>query len=68
MAKKMFSYTETVKITVYVACETKEEATAVGNDFVEGILDHSQNEFKDCEPQGAREFAVETVEFVTEEE
>lgn len=68
MAKKMFSYTETIKVTVYVACETKAEASQIGNDFVEGILDHSQTEFQFCEKQGARSFEMETVEFKTEEE
>jgi hypothetical protein len=68
MAKKMFSYTETIKITVYVACESKEEASQVGNDFVEGVLDHMQTEFDFCKNQGAREFEVETVDFVAEEE
>lgn len=64
----MFSYTETIKVTVYVACETKEEASVVGSDFVEGILDHSQTEFDHCESQGARSFEMETLDFITEEE
>lgn len=68
MAKKMFSYTETIKITVYVACEDEKEATKVGTDFVEGILDHSQTEFTLCEAQGARSFETETLDFITEEE
>lgn len=66
MPKKTFSYTETIKITVYVDCENKKQAQEAGSDFVEGLLDHSQTEFEFCKKQGAKSFEMETLHFSVE--
>lgn len=44
MAKKMFTYTETITFVVEIAAEDQAEAMASGTDFVEGVLDHCQDE------------------------
>lgn len=44
MAKKMFEYRETITFVVQIAAEDRDDALNAGSDFVEGILDHIEEE------------------------
>ena len=57
MAKKMFKYLETITFVVDIAAENQKEAMEAGTDFVEGILDHADNESTHI--TGLRGFEIE---------
>jgi len=57
MAKKMFSYLETITFVVEIAAEDQKEAMEAGSDFVEGILDHADKESTHI--TGLRSFEIE---------
>lgn len=57
MAKKMFTYTETITFVVEVAAEDHDEAMNAGSDFVEGVLDHTHDESRKV--SGLRRFELE---------
>lgn len=58
MAKKMFTYTETITFVVEIAAEDHDEALEAGSDFVEGVLDHTHSESKSI--PGLRRFEMES--------
>lgn len=66
MAKKMFTYTETITFVVEIAAEDHDEALEAGSDFVESVLDHTHKESKSV--PGLRRFEIEPFEGAKVEE